>query len=326
MVLLVTLWLVAAVPGPTPADVSTGLIARYPFSGDASDASGNGNNGTLVGGMALTTDRSGAPNSAYQFNGLNSYISVPNSASLSSPTTAMTQAAWISIAGPSQVGGGFDPIIMKSVTSENGFMYRMNCETTYFGAAYNNWNTHLSASQAIPLNEWHHVATVFNGSTIKFYFDGLPVGTQPMALTIVSDTRPLTIGGDFPGSPEYFNGKIDDVALYSRALSDADILQLYSGATGVEESFAGSAVTLGTPMPNPTRGPVNVDLSLAATEYVRLAIYDASGRLVSRLAERAMDRGTHTLQWNPGVVANGVYFLRLETAGNHRVAKVVLSR
>jgi hypothetical protein len=313
-------------PCTADADIVSGLMARYPFSGNASDASGNANNGSPVGGTVLTTDRFGAPNSAYSFNGLDSYISIPNSASLSAPTTEMTMAAWIQIAGPSLVGAGFDPIIMKSVTGENAFMYRMNATTTYFGSAFNNWNTHLSAGQTIPLGEWHHVASVFNGSAIRFYFDGVLVSTQAMVLTIAQDTRALTIGGDFPGIPEHFNGKIDEVALYSRALSDADILELYSVATGVPGAHAESGLTMGPPFPNPARGPVNIDFSLATAQSVRLGVYDASGRIVSRLVDESLARGQHAYQWNAEGVANGVYFLRLEAAGSQRVSKVVLAR
>jgi hypothetical protein len=323
---LLCMSLQALCPGFTHADIVTGLMARYPFTGNANDVSVNANHGTPIGGTVLTTDRFGTPNSAYQFNGLDSYIQVPNSASLNSPTTAMTQAAWISIAGPSQVGSGFDPIIMKSVTSENGFMYRMNATTTYFGAAFNDWNTHLSAGQAIPLNEWHHVAIVFNGTTIRFFFDGALVGTQPMALTIAPDTRPLTIGGDFPGAPEYFNGKIDDVALYSRALTDQDILELYSSTTGVQESAALAVFSMGNLVPNPTRGAVSIDFNLAAPEFVRLAVYDVSGRVVARLTDGPMERGKHTAQWDPTGIGNGVYFFRLQAAGHDRVAKVLVDR
>lgn len=324
--LLLAIVVAVVCPPFAHADVLTGLLARYPFTGNAEDASGNGNNGTLVGGMALTTDRFGTPNAAYQFNGLDSYILVPNSASLSSPTTAMTQAAWISIAGPSHVGSGFDPIIMKSVTSENGFMYRMNATTTYFGAAFNNWGTHLSAGQSIPLNEWHHVAIVFTGTALRFFFDGGFVGTQAMALTIVQDARPLTIGGDFPGAPEYFNGKIDDVALYSRALTDEDILELYSQTTGIQGSPTVDVFSMGSAVPNPTNSQVSIDYSLAAPEFVRLAVYDVSGRLVARLAEGRMEQGKHTLQWSPNGIGSGIYLFRLEAAGQKRVAKVVVGR
>jgi Secretion system C-terminal sorting domain/Concanavalin A-like lectin/glucanases superfamily len=147
-----------------------------------------------------------------------------------------------------------------------------------------------------------------------------------MALTIVPDTRPLTIGGDFPGAPEYFNGKIDEVALYARALSDADIAELYSVATHVEGSVAAEAFSLGSPFPNPTQDQVRIDCRLAAPEFVRLGVYDVAGRLIARVAEGNMESGQHAFQWSSEGTGSGIYFLQLEAAGQKRVAKVVVSR
>ncbi|HEY4205695.1 MAG TPA: hypothetical protein VGM31_02740, partial [Puia sp.] len=61
-------------------DITTGLIAYYPFNGNADDATGNGNNGSLVNGPTLTTDKMGNPNSAYYFDGVDDYIKIPGGA------------------------------------------------------------------------------------------------------------------------------------------------------------------------------------------------------------------------------------------------------
>jgi hypothetical protein len=130
------------------ADITTGLIARYPFDGNANDASGNNNHGSLVGPVASTTDRFGLANRAYSFNGTNTYILVPGSASLNSPSTACTQAGWVLQYGVSLVGSGFNPLMMKSTEGGNAFMYRMITNPTYVGAAFNNWNTPDAAQNA----------------------------------------------------------------------------------------------------------------------------------------------------------------------------------
>src|ERR1700721_3520704 len=79
------------------ADLNTGLVAYYPFNGNANDASGNGNNGNVA-GATLTADRFGNPNSAYSFNGKSNYIRVPNSDSLQL-TNDFTLTAWIKCQG-----------------------------------------------------------------------------------------------------------------------------------------------------------------------------------------------------------------------------------
>lgn len=91
----------AVFAAPAYADIDTGLIARYAMDGNAQDSSPYANHGTANANMVLTTDRFGTPNAAYEFNGTNSSITVPNSASLASPTTAITMAAWILLYGNS---------------------------------------------------------------------------------------------------------------------------------------------------------------------------------------------------------------------------------
>jgi Concanavalin A-like lectin/glucanases superfamily/FlgD Ig-like domain len=328
-VMLIALALVTAFQSAR-ADITTGLVARYPFDGNANDVSGNNNNGALVGGITLTTDRFGAPNRAYSFNGTNSYVSVPASASLNSPATACTQAAWVYLYGTSLVGSGFDPLIMKSLTTENGFMYRMVANPDYIAAAFNTWDTSQGASQTTPLNQWHHVATVFNGSTLRMYYDGAFIGSQPMAMTIVADNRPLTIGADVPGVLEIFNGKIDDVCIYNRALSDADILQLKNQTTVSAVSGLTPRLTLGRVVPNPASGESRLSFTLASEHVVQIDVFDVAGRRVRALDSGLRARGENWITWDGRMddgseVASGVYFLRLKmgsTAVTSRIVRV----
>jgi hypothetical protein len=313
------------------ADIATGLVARYPFDGNANDVSGNGNHGTLVGPVTLTTDRFGAPNRAYSFNGSSSYISVPASASLNSPTTACTQAAWVYLYGTSLVGAGFNPLIMKSLTAENAFMYRMIANPDYIGAAFNTWDTAKSATQTTPLNTWHHVATVFNGTTVRYFYDGAFVGSQPMVMTITSDNRPLTIGADTPGIFEIFNGKIDDVCIYNRALTDADILQLKNQTTVSAVSGLSPRLTLGPVFPNPASGESRVSFTLPSDDVVQIDVFDVAGRRVRALDSGLRPRGENWITWdgrldNGSQAASGVYFVRLRTGSAAVTSRIVRMR
>jgi len=313
------------------ADITTGLIARYTFDGNANDVSGNNNHGTLVGGITLTTDRFGGANRAYSFNGSNSYISVPASASLNSPTTGCTQAAWVYLYGTSLVGSGFNPLLMKSLTSENGFMYRMIANPDYIGAAFNNWNTAMSAAQATPLNQWHHVATVFNGSTVRYFYDGAFIGTQPMVMTITADNRPLTIGADTPGVFEIFNGKIDDVCIYNRALSDADILQLKNQTTVSAVSGLTPRFTIGRVVPNPASAASRLDFTMSESQYVEITVYDVTGRRVRNLVSGMRSRGEHAVSWDGRDergfdTPSGLYFFRMKSGNQAITTRLVRVR
>ena len=77
------------------AGLNDGLIAFYPFGGNANDVSGNGNNGTVYNAI-LATNHFGAANTAYDFNGTNSYIDIPQNSGLNNLTTNFTLSAWIS--------------------------------------------------------------------------------------------------------------------------------------------------------------------------------------------------------------------------------------
>ena len=313
------------------ADITTGLIARYTFDGSAADVSGNGNNGTLVGGMTLTTDRFGEPNRAYSFNGTDSYILVSDSPSLDTPTTALTQAAWVYEYGLSNVGEHYNPLVMKSNTSYNAFMYRMIANPDYLGMAVNNWFSSQSVGVTIPLNQWHHVASVFNGSTVRFYYDGVFIGSQPMPYTITPDHNPLTIGEDTPGILEIFNGKMDDVCIYNRALSDADILQLKNQDTVSAVATLTPRFSVRAAVPNPFNGESSVEYDLTASDQVDIAVYDVAGHRVRAIESGTRGAGEHVARWdgredNGTQAPSGVYFFRLKDADQVLTERVVRVR
>lgn len=213
--------------GQAQIDITSGLIAHYPLDGNADDASGNDNHGTVFGAVP-TTDALGRENHAYEFNGLDSYISVPNSASISSPDTELTMIAWVNPYGWSQIGAAFGPILMKSDSGTNSFQYRMHISTEGVGASLNDWNNSASSGTNIRFNQWHAVAATFKADTIKLFYDGKLVHSAPILGPISLDELPLEIGRDMPGLVEYFYGKIDDIRIYNRELTPREV-QFASG-------------------------------------------------------------------------------------------------
>ncbi len=300
------------------ADLTSGLIAYYPFDGNALDASGNGNHGIPNANTGLTTGHAGAANSAYLFNGINSQITIPSSVSLESPTNQITMAAWILLYGNSRVGAAFWPLLMKSNSSENAFMYRMSGDLYGFGAAFNTWGTQGGSAYAFALNTWTFVAVTYDGANERQYVNGVLNGTQARAITMVADTRPLVIGGDMPGIYESFWGKIDDVRIYNRALSAAEIGQLANQTTAVPITPGVRGVALGAPTPNPARGASAVEFALSGAGPVDLTVCDALGRRVRTLASGPMPAGSHSARWDGRDEAGraappGLYFWCLRT-------------
>ena len=244
------------VPPPCPAPTD-GLVAYYPFDGNANDASGNGNHGTTY-GVTLTTDRFGNENGAYYFDG-SSYIEVPNSDSLHNVTKAVTISAWVS-ATEGYLGGGVTPdsgyisVVCKGyenrqyglqIDNDNEWLFALK------GSESNSSEIFMCGSSAgYSIGVWQHVALTWDGATVKTYVNGVLVGDKACGDELTPNDESLYIGMDVGGvglfgetwsQIEYLKGCLDDLRIYNRALSAAEVKALYDG----------TAVTLPAP-PVPT--------------------------------------------------------------------------
>jgi len=214
--------------GAAPADIPTeGLVAYYPFNGNANDESGNGNHGTVIGNVKLTTDRHGNSNGAYQFfgNALN-YISVPDHASLH--ISKFTLSAWV-YTDSDNYGSGY--LINKGRDIENG-SYRL-CVTSV-GA-----QTCYSGSNGVSMPKpetgvWHMVTGTVEGNKARIYLDGKFVAEKNLSYSFVhNNSEKLTLGMHYySGVPDFWAypllGIMDDVRIYNRVLSDSEIEALYT--------------------------------------------------------------------------------------------------
>lgn len=208
---------------------NNGLIAYYPMNGNAKDLSGMGNNGVINGGVSSTSDRHGNDGKAMLFNGTDGYIEVPNSESLESPTNALSIAGWVWIEGFNSIEA--IGIVNKTKTSEYG----------QYGLSYHAWDSqkrivfnlnhgNVGSYDEFSLNlfQWYFIAAVYNGNNFSIYVDGVHIGDTPHTGSIISDSNPITIGLDSPGSKEYLKGKLDDIRIFKTALTEAEITKLFN--------------------------------------------------------------------------------------------------
>ncbi len=203
--------------GISHANLSDGLIAYYPFDGDANDKSGNGNHG-IVYGSTLVEDVYGNPNGAYYFDGMSNYIEVPRKESLKI-TTSLSIGSWVYI---ESYAGGWSPIICKGNTSSMKSPYALLGLSNNPALLLNREN--LVGSSIIPQNQWVHIAATWDGATVRFYINGIedPV-TQEFSNPLGVTDESLIIGSDPPGQNEWFHGKLDEIRIYNRALSESEI-------------------------------------------------------------------------------------------------------
>ncbi|MGC8742605.1 MAG: lamin tail domain-containing protein [Verrucomicrobiia bacterium] len=192
---------------------------------------GTGANGT-VNGATLGVE---GPRSA-QYNGFEpnntairmgsgtSYISVPSS--IMNNRNAFTMAGWIR---PTATQNNRTGLWGQNDCIEFGFITASQIQIWTPGGGS------LNVNYTFPLNEWHFVAVVGNGSTLKIFFDGVLQGTGGSPTSSYgSSTYPFNIGGGgvFDSSGNQFVGDIDEVAVWFRALSDEEVGQLYRNSFG----------------------------------------------------------------------------------------------
>jgi len=233
-----------------PFAIWNGLLAYYPFNGNANDASGNGNNG-MVSNALPVSDRFGNSASAYFFNGSNSLIScnisniptvsAPRTISLWGETTPQASEQLLAGWGLAQPNQGFGILNTGSPADWWG---------TLGGGAYD-----LDSGLAVDTN-WHQIVLVYDTTNLSITVDGLLAASAAGSLNTAFS--PLYIGTALPGGSGYFSGNVDDVRVYNLALSSNAVAALY-----VLESDLPVITMQPQPQTNNLGGMVN--FSVAAT-------------------------------------------------------------
>ncbi len=193
-----------------------GLIGWWPFNGNANDESGNGNNGT-VNGATLTSDKNGKINSAYSFNGLNNYISTSRT-SLSN----FSFSIWFNTAQIEPYSSLIDAY------KENWEIYLSSLRPTFTTFSSPSKYAEYISDQSIIKNKWNHLVCTFSSGTVKMYLNNLLISTF-QNVNITSNTNGnYYFGASISGTPQFYNGILDDIAYYNRALSEQEVNQLYA--------------------------------------------------------------------------------------------------
>lgn len=212
-----------------PPPIDSGLVAYYPFNGNANDESGKGNNGTVVGAI-LTADRFANNNKAYIFDGLNDSISVANPLGLNFGTSIdFSIGVWVKF---SVAQAGVRGIVTKGKNAPwAGYQLLIRDNKISMEIANGTNTVILNGTTSLNNNQWHYFTLVVSRSTnnAKLYVDGDSVANTSNAIisNSINNDAPLRIGTDRDSPFDFFNGTIDDIRIYSRMLSDIEIKSLY---------------------------------------------------------------------------------------------------
>ena len=210
--------------------LTNGLVAYYPFDGNANDMSGNGINGT-PGSVTYAQDRFGYANGSLALAGYSSSNLKINSTALNLPPD-FTVSVWINFTANA---GSENPRVLSTAGYEVGTQTTASSRLAYLN------NTTLSAgaptvnsSNTIPAGVWVQIVGVRVGNELVLYVNGKFAGS-------VSTTQPPDysrdfipeIGGNSGSAADNYAGLVDDLRIYSRALSSDEVAQLYVYEAGL---------------------------------------------------------------------------------------------
>jgi len=227
---------------------TVGLIGGWPFTGNANDMSGSGNHGTVY-GASLTTDRFGALNSAYHFNGSSNYIDML----YAGPTGSVSRSIsfWARTTYTSAVTVGY-----SYGTAGGGGIFQVNFNYGCQGAGFDNSNAAaIHGNSIVNNNQWHHIVAILNSSvgimvgSVQIYIDGVLqpgiVCAQGGTTSTVNSNSfaPVRVGRDL--GTRFFNGDLDDFYMYNKVLTSTEINDLFtyspcSGSPLTPASISGS--------------------------------------------------------------------------------------
>lgn len=219
--------------GTAAADLNDGLVALYPFNGNANDATGYGHHGTPF-GVTPTTDRYGNPNSAYWFDGADDYIDVPYDPEIEPPFFSIS--LWIKTEMTTQ--GCIINSDPDGASTHHGYHIWVDDEppnpyppgTLVFYVDHNTgpWtpdSNNVYSDNALNDNLWHHIVVTYGGvSAIYVNGDLHDLGVEKEYPRTGASIRIGMQRYDYsPPKYHYYHGKIDDIRIYNRVLEEDEI-------------------------------------------------------------------------------------------------------
>jgi len=273
------------------------LVAYYPFNGNADDESSNSNNGTIV-GATLTTNRFGEPNSAYEFDGANDYIQIPDADVFSISTTSqLSVSVWMRVDALDfaiyEGTGDYVHWMGKGSNGQKEWLFRMynksspirpNRTSCYAFNLAGGLGAGSYVEETVSVGEWIHYVMIYDypTNTIQLYKNGVLKDTDMFSdysIVPVNGTTPVRIGtSDFNS---YFKGAIDDIRIYDGILSSQEISNLYNENSSLSINTLHSKSILDLKLyPNPTSdnlkiyNPKNLDYTFS--------VIDTYGRIVKK--------------------------------------------
>lgn len=316
---------------------TTGLVGYWPFNGNANDESGNGNNG-VVNGATLTTDRFGNANSAYSFNGSSNFVQISNSVNLQTPL-AISINAWVNF----QTGGTESPRLVSKGWSPNGIEVHSISDVNHqvvYGGGFGGVGYGPTSTTNCQLNQWYMITSVDDGNVKYIYVNGILENSITHNYnSIPINSIDLFFGKNSQNNSDYLNGKLDDIGMWNRTLTQTEITALYNEGlcyqtiTVTDTLIINANLTGFNPIayqnsikiyPNPTNSQINIDFgsNFSTMNGYTLKITNTLSQIVYTTTINTQLATVNLSTWS----GNGIYFVHLiDALGNTiDIRKIVL--
>ncbi|MHB1278483.1 MAG: LamG-like jellyroll fold domain-containing protein [Bacteroidia bacterium] len=283
------------------------LIAYYPFDGDTKDYSGNGYDLTNS-GASLVANFKNDPNRAYQFDGSTDFMS--NVVDTALRPAEYSLSCWMKM-DVLPTSGDFSIAIDNGGTlKDNGLQVAHNYQgyngIGVFTYKLNSPTNSFYVSTGLDTSAWFFYTITRSLDSIILYINGIRSGANYIGdYTGYAGSNLGFYVGNRHGNQKYFSGKLDEIKLWSRALSPSEAAQLYSNTvTSIQEiEFSSSKLII---YPNPSNCSFKVG-NLYGTP-INILVYNALGQVV--LSKVISNNDTEF-----SLIEKGIYFVKLETPG-----------
>ena len=325
--------LFAQVPSYVPTN---GLVGYWPFNGNANDESGNGNNG-VVNGATLISNRFGNANSAYYFDGVSNFISVEDHPSIQL-TTSLTLSAWMR----EDTLKLEQPLLGKGRSfNQTGYalFHRALGQGVSSGMSLVNntiYNEVFVDQSMLSIGEWHNLVGTYNGNTGKLYLDGVLINSLDNTMNLIyNEETKIYFGHEVQyGHIRFFEGSLDDIGIWNRALSDQEITNLYNSVsssecltmtinTGILSTNPFTYTSSVSIYPNPANDQITIDCgTLANVSGWSIKITNMQGQEVFSQPMNTQQYVVPLNTWS----GQGMYFVKIINAQNEvvNIKKIIL--
>jgi hypothetical protein len=294
----------------------TGLVASYNFD-EGSGSVLTDFTGTNDGLITEAVWAGGHTGGALNFDGVNDLVTIPDANILD--LAAVTLEAWVY---PTSFDANYDVVILKEPNGQYG-LYSNSPSNLPMMSIYTSSPQVLNGASQLPANTWSHLAQTYDGSNMRLYVNGVQVATRAQTGSISASAEALRMGGAGSGSYS-FAGRIDDVRIYNRSLSQADIqLDMTTPvAGGVAVPPDTTPPTISSGQPSGTLAPTTVSVILQTlTDEAATCRYSTSPDVVFDLMTNVFTTtgGISHLRNISGIVGGSSYnyYVRCnDTSGN----------